>query len=1135
MTSIRRVLATGILAAGLASVAMGAIEKTISIQEPFGLSWGPDRVSYALEFPEGAVTPNGVGLKDAKGQPVAVQLSEVELWPDGKSVKKALASFMVTLAPSEKASWTFTADRKKVKAVKTDLDADSSKTEIELETSKTGIRLVGGTATFEKPARGDKIPAPIQAIRLPGNRWIGKGSWQTDIGCTGYKAELTEKGPVFVRAKIRYEFEGGKFYAATIELNAGQDLAVVSEEYNLSEGKRYPMTGANGMKPDVLYGYVYPHFDTPDQALIWDWWGQTMAVLPTPSVYVFAFNDGLSPDSAEFHGRSQYGNLKEGDGGLTYDKDGRFAYINAYLQWGDEESLYLGLYNSKNPGPMLAVVGLQPSRWVHPDIDPHPDSILKQYVQTTCLTFERRKSGEAFFRAPVCLGKRVYGIGGMERTLAKHTLNDRGGPRMGTNDVWGSSIMQRHVRMGRLTLDTLKDWVLDYNETAKYPRLFVAEGDRVTYESRRTRKTLEETKKELDARTAPTAAETKYVTDALEKTSGLVRHFAQIDKGHMDFGIEEGVYADLAEDALSSPACTPEQARELRKWLAAITYFAMHEDFVPPRAAGYATGSANMMPQVQCRACRIASLLPNHPQGKAWRDELAKLVTLYVESQVNENGVTLECPHYGGMAISMPAIAMAALTSCGTVDLSRADKRLKAAGRMRLGTLLPPDVRGGYRSQCPEGDGYYDPEYTFATLAGYFQKKDPELAGNIAWGVKECNNFLGGHSDSSFKLFDVGMAPIEPKIASAHYPGHGLVMRNGFPRPDEAYLQIYAGAFSWGHGHCDRGTWVMYGKGAPLMMDFAAMYTPSMRELWLHPGGLTFNPDETVRPATDDPKNDWWKKRPEYRDLKTAPFTVIEPRADPAAKSDLETFGKVTAFSSTPQADFAIMQRRLSYLHRVGYALKDTHGKDSFDDFSAEEIYLKNPFTWTRRFVFVKDADPVGHNYLVIRDDLPGNTELDPNLNLWCLADKLDVNGQVAIYTGQHGVDLHCYVAEPASFEYKTRTVGHPCGFGFAANYKKTFGKDFREDQIQMRIPQAKRDGGYFVAMVPVKRGEPAPKFETLLDGKVLRVTFPDRMDTILLQREAAELTIAGEKVKDASVLVTTAEGKSTVTVLKGE
>ena len=265
------------------------------------------------------------------------------------------------------------------------------------------------------------------------------------------------------------------------------------------------MSGSDGMKPDIRYAYVYPKFASPDKALIWDWWGQTMAKLPTPNAYVFSFGQELQPDSAEFNGRSQYDNLREGDGGLKYDKDGRFAYINAYLQWGDEETLYLGLYNSKTPASMLAVVGLRPSQWLHPDIDPHPDSLLKQYVQTTCLTFERRKTGEVFFRAPACLGKRVYGIGGMERTYAPHILPERSGPKLSDRPMWGSDLMLRHVRMGRLELNTVKDWVLNYTETSKYPRLFVPEGDRVRYESRRTRKTMEEVKKILDASTAPAA------------------------------------------------------------------------------------------------------------------------------------------------------------------------------------------------------------------------------------------------------------------------------------------------------------------------------------------------------------------------------------------------------------------------------------------------------------------------------------------------------------------------------------------------------------------------------------------------------------------------------------------------------
>ncbi|OPZ25294.1 MAG: hypothetical protein BWZ02_02527 [Lentisphaerae bacterium ADurb.BinA184] len=1132
MASMKTSARVSVMAAALAAGLAGAAEQKWTLQEPFGLSWGPDRVTYAVEFPGGDVRPDGVALHDEAGQAVPVQLDAVELWPDGKSVKSAQASFMVSLAPEQSRTWTLTAGRKKVRQPASELRARRKGGWIELSNSRTGIRLVGGGKTFKTPVAGDALPAPIQGVRLPGDKWIGKGWWETDIACTSYRAEITADGPVFARAAIRYDFEGGKSYTATVELNAGQDLAVVTEEYDLSEGQRYPMSGVDGMRPDERYAYVRPAFESPDKALMWDWWGQTMAKLPTPNAYCFSFHDGFEPDSADFEGRSQYGNLKQGDGGLAYDKDGRFAYLNAYLQWGDEETLYLGVWNAKSPAQQLAFVALRPSQWLHPDIAPHPSTILKQYVQTTCPTFFRKTAGDAWMRAPVCLGRRVYGIGGVERTLAKQVLPERGGPKLTEKEQWGSNLMLRHIRLGSVELDDVRTWTVWYDEPGKYPRMYVPEGDRARYESRRTRKPLAEAQAALAAQTEPTAADRKAVEDAVARLRQTVQHFAQAAYGHMDYGINLGLLANAAEDALASPACTPEQARDLRRWMAAIVYHAVNPNFVPPRTAGFAWGSANMMAQVQCRSCYLVALLPNHPAAERWRTQLGHVVTLYAEDQINEAGATLECPHYGQMAIMMPAHALAALGNGTGLDLGRAEKRFRAAAQSRLSILLPWDVRGGMRPAGVEGDGYYEADATFAPLAGFFQTRDPQLARQLAWGLSEGGNQLGGHADASFKMVAPGLEPLAPELGSVHLPGFGFVMRNGFPRRDEAYLQVYAGGFSWGHGHTDRGSWLFYAMGAPLMVDFAAMYTPSMREQWMHPGGLTFNHDETVRPATDAPENDWWRLAadPSFRDLKTAPFTVVEMREDPRAADELGRFGVVTAFRAGARADYARMERRVSYLHRVPYALQASHGTDAFHDFSHEEVVLKQPFHWTRQYVFVKDADPMGHNYLVVRDSLDGNTELDPSLNLWCLADKLDISGQVAVYTGQHGVNLHSYIAEPAGFTPHTRTVGHPCGFAFAQPYQKTFGKPFREDQIQLRIPQARRDGGYFVAIVPVKQGDPAPRFATVAGGQALQIAFADgRTDTILLRKDPAEMDAAGQKVRGAAVLVSEQAGKTTV------
>ncbi len=1103
-----------------------AFERELTISEPFGLAWGPDRVDERVEFPVGVARPDGVALRDAAGRSVPVQLSAVDFWPGGQFVQAATVSFMVELAPEATARWTLVAGSEPVAPPAGAVRAEARDGMIELANGLTGIRLVGGRQTFAEPVAGDQLPAPIQGVRLPGGQWVGAGRWETNVRCTGYAAEITAGGPVFAQATIRYEFEGGRFYAATVELNAGQDLAVVAEQYNLSEGQRYPMSGIDGMKPDERYAYVPPSFDPPEKALLWDWWGQTHAKLPTPNAYVFSFANGFQPDSADFHGRSQYGNLRQGDGGLVYDKDGRFAYLNAYLQWGDEETLYLGLWNAEQPARQLAFVGLRPSQWLHPDIEPHPWTLLKQYVQTTCPTFERRTTGEVFMRAPVCLGKRVYGIGGVERKLESQVLPERGGPVVTEDERWGSNLMLRHIRLGSVELDTVRDWTMWYDEPGKYPRMYVPEGDRARYEARRTRQPLDEVRAALATQTEPTAAERKAVDDALVRLRQTVRHFAQVAYGHMDYGINLGLLANAAEDALASPACTPEQAADLRRWLAAIVYQALNPNFVPPRTAGFAWGSANMMAQVHCRSCYLVALLPNHPAAAQWREQLVHAVTLYVESQINEAGATLECPHYGQMAIVMPAHALAALGNGTDLDLSRAEQRFRAAAMVRLNIMLPWDVRGGMRAAGVEGDGYYEADITFAPLAGFFQERDPQLARYLAWGLQESGNALGGHADASFKMVDPGLDPLVPPLASTHVKGYGFVMRNGFPRRDEAYLQVYADGFSWGHGHNDRGSWLLYAKGAPLMVDFAAMYTPSMRQQWLHPGGLTFDHDETIRPAGDDPQDDWWRKsaNAHYRGLQTAPFTVVEMKPNPASADPLDTFGEVTAFHATPAADYARMERRIAYLHRVPFTLAEPHGRNEIDDINAtREIRLEQPFLWTRQFVFVKDADPLGHNYLVVRDTLDGNAELEPSLNLWALADEVELDGQSLVYTGQHGVDLHGYVAEPAVFAPHTRTVGHAAGFAFAQHYQRTFGKPFREDQIQVRIPQAERGAGYFVALVPVKQGEPAPMFETVAGGAGIRLRFADgRVDTVTLPPPG----------EGPAVLVTEQDGKRQETEL---
>ncbi|OPZ87782.1 MAG: Heparinase II/III-like protein [bacterium ADurb.Bin429] len=1132
-----------------------AVTKSFSITEPFGLAWGPDRVSYVVEFPQGQVTPNGVALKDTAGQPVAVQLSDITYWDaKKKSVKSATVSFMATLAPHAKGTWTLTAGTKAVKQPKTDLEAAHAKASIVLTTAKTGIRLPVGAMTYAQPMAADGVPPPIQGIRLSDGRWIGKGWWETERPCLGYSATLTDAGPVFARVALSYTFADNTFYTATVELNAGQDLAVISEEFNLSDGKRYAMPEQGGAKPGDTFAYVKPHFVSKTDEMMWDWWCPSSGLVPSPNCYRFAFYQGFQPDSAEIAGRTPHEYMKPGDGGLNYGKDGRVISLNAWSQWVGDESFYFGAYNAKGGADELAIVALRPGEWLHPDLDPHPNKTLKQYVQTNNLWIDRATKPDLILRAPTMLGKRVYGIGVLQRKPVTTTtdtnlpvsfgdaptgvvpaLDKDNTPKVKTGT--GTEIMLRHIRLGRLELNTVKDWVVDYPETSKYPRLFVDAGD-LERMRKRAKQNLADQQHLRWVRwlnDGKPATGQQLINESLAFLTNFCQTFALTDYGHMMYAINTGTIAHQVDIALAVPEITPEQRAQFLRLSALNLYNSLADNYVPPRRAGFAWGSANMQAQLRARGALLAALLPNHPDGNAWRQYLAGWVTAYTESQVNEAGATLECPHYGGMAVELGVVPLLALSHCGDIDTSAAIARYKAAARHRLGTLLPWDLRGNMRSVPPVGDGYYDSDGTFIMMAALLEKADPALAKQLVWGIRESGGSMGGHPTLIGALIDPGLEPQTPVFGSENYPGDGFVMRNGFPRRDETYLYVTAGSFSVGHGHPDRGAFILYSKGAPLMVDFAAMYTPSFRETWHHAGGLTFGTDERVKPCPGKDHKDCYYTGKIWEPHSIEPFTSVEPGWDPTAKDLDEAFGTVQGFVSTPRADYAEMHRRISYLNRVPYMMPATHGKliTYASGSSGDDVWAKHPFTWTRRYALVKSPDPLGHNYLVFRDDLRGNQEFTPALNLWAMADKLEVNGQSGRYTGTFGVDLDCYVAEPRTFAHRTHTISHNNQFGFSSYFKKTFGqtKPF-ESQILFQIPQAPGKGGYFVALVPRKPEEPQPTFATVLDGNGIRVTFPDRTDTVVLLNAPGTVTLDGLILQGTAFVVTQEVVKTTVTLL---
>ena len=324
--------------------------------------------------------------------------------------------------------------------------------------------------------------------------------------------------------------------------------------------------------------------------------------------------------------------------------------INAFLNWGSDEALFFGAYNPAK-GREVAILGLRPSQWINPDLEPKPIKTLRQWTQTASLWIERRAAPDLFLRAPVMLGRRVYAIAALQGNYEPE-------------GVPPSNLILKHIRHGRQRLDEIKDWVLEYPETATYPRLLGTSVKREELQRRAQKWLVGDPNPVSRALTSNDPADDrKAVEEAISSLGDMCRRMATIGYDHNGYAMNLPRLAWLADAALGTAACTPEEAVLIRRYVAACAYNALSPDYVPPREAGDAWGSANMMEALRLRgATPMVCLLPNHPNGPGWRQFLARFVKLNAREKINEAGATLEPGAYGVMAIefaTVPAIMLA--------------------------------------------------------------------------------------------------------------------------------------------------------------------------------------------------------------------------------------------------------------------------------------------------------------------------------------------------------------------------------------------------------------------------------------------------------------------------------------------
>ncbi|MDB5336839.1 MAG: hypothetical protein JWN70_2458 [Planctomycetaceae bacterium] len=148
---------------------------------------------------------------------------------------------------------------------------------------------------------------------------------------------------------------------------------------------------------------------------------------------------------------------------------------------------------------------------------------------------------------------------------------------------------------------------------------------------------------------------------------------------------------------------------------------------------------------------------------------------------------------------------------------------------------------------------------------------------------------------------------------------------------------------------------------------------------------------------------------------------------------------------------------------------------------------------WTRHIAFIKDPDPLGHNYFVISDTLSKPAPL--KWQLWLTASQVTTQPQAAIIQGRDDVDLDVLFTSPAKITLRTEEKSRNC-LAMLANRGIDGGNVTTQTGLIAEVASGER---ITAVLFPRLKTADTPEVTSLADGKVLRIHSQAGTDYVFL------------------------------------
>ncbi len=1085
MTRVFILSALALLAVGglLLPVSTAQADLTFTLRDYLHHRWQNELVTYRVDKDK---VPQPARLLGPEGQPVPVQIRDLG--------KQAEVAFIVRDLPAEgEVVYTLI----KGEPVGRSLVAPQGGVPeaIILDAGKVAVAVPAASErNFPAGTTLAEAPPPLLQVRGPAEQaWIGRGSLLGTVPVKSMRATLVASGPVYAEARTDYVLEGGR-YSMTVRVIAGQPVARVTEEFDMPaaavENAYFRFSVREGLEPQRL----------AVQGRLWRKRADSQSVWPT-SLGGFAGQDFR----------------------LERDTDRREVQVIGYVPWWPETVRLITLHG----GPSGQALSFFPSRvgdWRNP---------MGTYLET-------RGNGDVYLSFPLYV-KQTWNNDGVEWGSPYYTGRlEAGWPRTALRRHWTflvcsedeafpganqSEVARAVLQHSDLPLDKIKDWVFDWPwEQVKYPRLYL-DPEKLAevrqralalpggipglgqYHTRPLTYILTGDPKvgdellhaEISANAPPEQWPSWYATaGALPGLRFFVSRLFD-NWGYIGFFSPNNA-APMTEllrydAAMSVAEATAEEKEEMSRLIAFVAQMVFDPDWHAV-GSGWHLGNPNMPPRQEHYLGIASRLMPTHPLAAAWAERGAAEQRRLLEDMVRPSGAWRECPHYQFEAAMYPMMQSAVpLRLSGRYDVFT-DPRLKKTMTYLVNMLTPPSPRfkdgeKKLRVLPAFGNGSWEFMPLTGWVAAMTAEQDPEFSRLMMWAWHEQGR------PSWFQMSPLVLQPDlpaeQPELKSALFEGFGAVLRSGFPSEDETWMAFRHGNCIEHYNYGDQGSFMLYAKGAPLVLHFGSQYTPYFQGAW-HFNRACFNhrPVRADEPAAEmlrgfglDPANYSWGTEG-WQDLDASSYVM-----------------NTKGFASFASADYAHGEQIQTEQGAVG--------KDPDQPLPPNTPIptMAIPEThWNRRVLLLKDPDPLAPNYYLIRDDFTTEGEAFPGeWNIWTLAENVQFQDNRALVTSKYGVLLEVFMAEPAQPQWNTRQATNQFVAGPSAPY--VVEKPWIEVLTNLRAHAAPGQG-FLAVLYPRKVGEPAPTFEALAGGKGVKVVTPKGTDWAFLSEEPVRWTGEG-------------------------